>query len=215
MLNVYAHPFSPFAQKVHYFVEDAGIAYKYNTVDLSKGEQNLEPFKSLNPLGQVPAIERDGFTLAESNAILRYLAQRYELSAWYPSTLEDRATVDQFMDFATLHLNRWFLTLAWNLYYGPKFMNSATDHAAVAEAQTNLRKNLEKFERHMMSGRTYIVGPTQTLADAVLLPFAASYKHAQVALGDFPATKAWIDRMSARPAWKKVQAEYEKIAGAR
>lgn len=213
MLNFFYHPLSPFAHKVHYFLEETAIPYKLSVVDLKGGEQTKEPFQKINPLGQVPAIEHNGFGLSESNAILRYLAQRFEKSTWYPTNLEDRAQVDQICEFTNLHLNRWLISLGWNLVVAPK-MGMPVDHKAIEDSRGFLLKNMPKLER-VLHGKSNLVGATPTLADAVFLPFIAGYRHLDLSMSDYPNVKRWADKAAERPAWKKVQAESERILSGR
>jgi glutathione S-transferase len=208
-LRLLGNPVSPFSTKVHYFLEEAGRPYKYTLIDLAKGEQSTEQFQRLNPLGAVPTIECNGFSMGESNAILRYLAQRFELDAFYPANLEDRAGVDQLMEFVSLHVNRYLLSLAWNLHWAPKF-GQKPNQAFIDDARTQLNRYLPKLEKHLI-GRSYLAGANLTLADVTLLPFAAQHRNAEVSFSDFPNVAAWLGRMSERPAWKKTQTEIEKL----
>lgn len=212
MLNFYSNPMSPFASKVHYFLEEAGLAYKYHNVQLMKGEQHGEAYRQINPLGQVPAIELDGVCLAESNAVMRYLAQKKERYDLYPVNLEDRARVDMMTEFCTLHVNRFLVTMAWNLYFGPKFVGSPTDHRAVDEARAALLKGMAKLEVQL-AGRSFLAGAAPTIADCCLAPFLALHSLAQVSLADYPNAQAWLARMTARPAWQRFQAELQKALG--
>ncbi len=208
-LHLLGNPVSPFSTKVHYFLEETGRPYKYTHVDLAKGEQTTEQFRRLNPFGAVPTIEMNGFSMGESNAILRYLAQRFELDQFYPNNLEDRAQVDQLMEFVSLHVNRYLLSLSWNLHWGPKF-GQAANQAFIDDARIQLNRHLPKLEKHLI-GRSYLAGSNVTLADVTLLPFAAQHELAEVSLTDFHNFKSWLSRMKERAAWKKTQTEIEKL----
>ena len=98
MLNFYGNPVSPYVVKVHYLLEEAGIPYKYHEVNLSDPRSKAE-LARVNPFGKVPAIELNGFGLGESNAIMRYLVDRYHANNLYPVNLEDRAQVDMVTEF--------------------------------------------------------------------------------------------------------------------
>jgi glutathione S-transferase len=210
MLTLHAVPLSPFAQKVHYFIEELGIPYTYKSCDLAGGEQRSAAFRSLNPFGAVPTIELDGFSLGESDAILRYLARHYQRTDWYPENLEDRARVDQAMDFVGQHVNRWLVRTWWQNRVVPSLFRGTPDQVAVEDSRTRLLVSLAKLESYF-SGRNYLAGPTPTLADVVLLPCAAIAAEGQVSLADYPQTVAWLARMTQRKAWGKVRAEYEKV----
>ena len=204
MLNFYASPVSPFVTKVHYFLEEAGVPYKYHQVNL-RDEVAKAQLAKVNPFGKVPAIEHGGFGLGESNAIIRYVAEKFSVNQLYPANLEDRATVDMVSEFVQGHVNRWILTLAWQLVMAPKW-GFPTDPNAVAEAHNQLPTGLGRLER-WLSGRTYLAGPTYSLADVVLLPALAQHQIAGVSLADYPLTRSWYERASARPAWKKTEAD--------
>lgn len=208
-LTLYGNPISPFAAKVQFFLEESGHPYKYQSVDLMKGEQQTEQFRRMNPFTAVPTIELGGHSMGESNAILRYLAQRYEMDAFYPANLEERANVDQVMEYTSLHVGRFLYTLAWNLHFAPKF-GRPTVQAFVDDAQFQLTRHLPRLESYLL-GRQFLAGSGITIADAALLPFVANHKLAQISFGDFPNIQAWYSRMADRPAWKKTQTEIEKL----
>lgn len=201
MLNLYVNPYSTFATKVLYFVEETGKPYKLHVVDLAKGAQNRPDFKRLNFSGKVPAIELDGFAMGESSAIMRYLAQKWQLEAWYPTNLEERARVDQLADYTHQHVSHHLVTLAWHLHLAKQF-RSPSNPALVEQARNSLLVSLPRLDG-WLQGRNYLCAAVPTLADAMFLPFAAMHDVAQVSLRDFPALKAWYGRMASRQAWTR------------
>jgi glutathione S-transferase len=210
MLDFFWNPYSPYALKVHFFLEEAGRPYKLHFVDLGKGDHRQPEFLRRNPCGAVPAIELDGFGLGESNAIVRYLADKWQLTSFYPTNLEDRARVDMLAEFASLHVGRWLQAYAWNAVAAPKFgMPSYPD--AITEARAALAKNLPRLEG-MLAGRNFLSGPTVTLADVALFPVATSARTVLPAetFAEAPLLSAWIQRLAERPSWKKVLAARDK-----
>lgn len=207
MLNLYFNPLSPYTHKVLFFLEEAGIPYKSHLVELGKPEGRAT-LDRLNPLGAVPTIEHDGFVLSESNAILRYAAQKFGKTSFYPENLEDRARVDQMMDFTTLHVARWMLSLAWNLAMAPK-LGRPVSQKSIDDARDSLVTSLPRLERHLMGG-TFLNGPSLSIADCAMAPFAASHKLTGLSFGDFPSIQGYFNRLGERPAWKKTQAELDK-----
>ena len=207
MLNFYATPVSPFAAKVHFFLDEAAIPFSYHSVNL-RDAKTRQDLTQLNPFGKVPAIELNGFKLGESNAILRYLAARFERFDLCPVNLEDRAQVDSVHEFAQNHLARHLLAIAWNLHWTPKF-GMTCDHKAVEDARALLLPMLERFDR-VIAGRTYLAGAQLTMADIGFAPFVAWHQHAQVSFRDYPNIQAWADRVFARPSWVRVAADIEQ-----
>lgn len=216
MLNLYMNPVSSNSQKVLFFLEETGIPFKSHMVNLAKGEQNAAAFVDVNAFSAVPAIEDNGFKLAESLTILRYLAQKHGKHTFYPDNLEERAKVDQIADFTTLHVGRWSQSLVWNLVIAPMIGQTA-NQALVEEARRQLTGYLPRLERYFTasSATSYLCGPTLTIADCAFAPTAAGLARAGVSVRDFPLTAGYIQRVTDRPAFKKVQAEAMKLMGAR
>jgi len=205
MLKLYANPISPFAQRVMLFLEEAKIPHEH--VMLRAGDLQKEPFTKVSTFHTVPAIELDGFTMTESLAILRYLAQRYQNSAWYPENLEDRARIDQVMDYGE-SIAKPLMVLGKELAMAPR-LGKATNFAKVEDLRSDLLKYLPRFEAYI-AGRSFAVGAAPTIADIALTPFLHMYKYANMAMTDFPEAKAYADRMIERPAMKKVLATVEQ-----
>ncbi len=203
MLNLYSHPASPYGQKVQFLLEETGQPYKFHLMEGAKGDLKSESFRRLSPFALVPAIELGGFRLAESGAILRYLAQKWNLANLYPANLEDRAQVDMAMDYATLHVGRHVSALAWQLSWSQK-RGFPVNQAVVEESQQALLKHLPKLERFLGEKSGFLFGPNLTLADISLMPFMSQTAEARLSLGDFPLIQGWIQRVSNRPAWRKV-----------
>lgn len=100
-LRLYDNPVSSNALKARFMLAELGLMYERRTVpfDLPRPDWYL----AVNPVGGIPALDDDGVVLAESHAILRYLAGRERRNDLYPADLWARAAVDEFLD-------RWALT---------------------------------------------------------------------------------------------------------
>jgi len=103
MAEIYYHPLSFPSLGPVFMAEAAGIEYTTKLVDLTQGEQSSPEYLEVNPYGKVPALKEGDFTMAESAAIMRYLA-RSNNSALYPSDPKEQATCDQWMDFVNHHI---------------------------------------------------------------------------------------------------------------
>src|SRR5580700_2339553 len=103
MLHIYGSPLSSPTNKVRYVANYLHLDNEFHIINVSAGENSKPEFLKINPCGKIPAIDDDGFMLAESNAIIRYLADKQQ-SAIYPRDLQNRALVDQWMDYASQHI---------------------------------------------------------------------------------------------------------------
>ena len=113
MLKIYGANLSTPANKVRFVANELGLDYEYIQVKIREGEHRKKEFLSLNPAGKIPVIDDDGIVLFESNAIAKYLVKKHR-SSLYPSDLEQQAIVDQWIDFATFHVNAAMNRIVFN-----------------------------------------------------------------------------------------------------
>jgi glutathione S-transferase len=203
MLHFYHHPHSAYSRKVFLFLEEAGRPFDLRTIALEKGAQRSPDYLAVNPSGRVPAISDGDFNLAESNAILRYLARKFATHHLYPTGLREQAEVDMWWEFCANHINRPLMDLAWHKLIIHKY-GGKPDMAVIAKAEASLARDLPVLNARLM-GRHYLCGSEFSLADINLLPFAA-YAKDLLPMDQFPYFKAWIELVSARQSWRNVVA---------
>jgi len=159
-------------------------------VDILKGETRTEEFLALNPFGQVPVLElEDGRTLAQSNAIIRYLARG---SALIPAD-----------DFAAAQMDAW---LFWEQYsHEPyvavcRFQMRYLGRAAEEREDWRVERGeaaLNVLEAHL-AARDWLVSDDMTLADIALLPYTRLAHEGGFDLTNRPAVRRWIARAEER-----------------
>ncbi|AIP18217.1 hypothetical protein DP63_4358 [Burkholderia pseudomallei MSHR5855] len=146
----------------------------------------------------MPVLVDGDFVLWESNAIIRYLANRYGGAHLYPVEPHARARVDQWLDWQTTALNR-----AWS-YAFLALVRDAPDHGDTAR----IRASCESWARHMaildaQLGTTgaFVTGADYTLADVALGLSINRWLRTPFDKPDFPAVSAYFDRLAARPGF--------------
>src|SRR6185369_8898719 len=95
--------------KIRAALAEAGAAYDYVPVDLPKGEARTPAFLAMNPHGKIPVLVDGDFTLAESDAILWYVAEKYPQAKLLPADARGRARVLQWCSFASTGLYAGYL----------------------------------------------------------------------------------------------------------
>lgn len=202
MITLYGNATVPNSIKVHAFLYETGHNFQFKSVDLRKMEQKLPDYLAKNPVGKVPLIDDDGFFLAESNTIMRYLATKWQLSDLYPIGLKERAQVDQWSDFISLHINQMLGKLFLNRVLVPKFFGTNPDLHEIAMAERLLPGFLRVLEDQLV-GRNYLLSSGPTIADFVLTGFLPMHKDYGLSLSDYPHTQRWLEHMTNRDSWKK------------
>eukprot|EP00475_Leptophrys_vorax_P041801 TRINITY_DN7886_c0_g1_i2.p2 TRINITY_DN7886_c0_g1~~TRINITY_DN7886_c0_g1_i2.p2 ORF type:complete len:140 (-),score=13.90 TRINITY_DN7886_c0_g1_i2:226-645(-) len=124
-------------------------------------------------------------------------------------TYWERGLVNQWIDVEGHSFTPEVLTIAVERCIKPFFFKAEPDEAKIETAKGKLAKVLDVYEKHL-EGREYLVGDSYTLADLTHVPFTEVIQSTP----DFelftsrPNVKAWWERISTRPAWKKVQENF-------
>ena len=182
--------------KVLYVLAELDAEFEFHFVDLGKGENRSEEFRSRTPVGKVPLLEHDGRTLFESGAICRYVANVSE-SPLYPEGKMDRAQVDQWIDYFTCHAGRSLTTLFYEQVIKPKYGLGDPDAAKVAEAVEMATSSLKAVERHLKSN-DFLANNALSIADLFAFAYVEQCRDIDFSLDKLPAVTAWKNRIESR-----------------
>ncbi|WP_299892518.1 glutathione S-transferase family protein [uncultured Ruegeria sp.] len=194
-IRIHRHPLSGHSHRVELFAKLGGINHALVDVDLLAGEHKKEPFLSLNPAGQVPVIEDGDTVVADSNAILVYLARKYAPD-WLPSDPVLEAEVQQFLSLA-----------AGDIAHGPATARLVTVFGAQLDAERPkavANAAFARLEAHL-DGRSWLVGTIPTIADVAIYSYTAHAPEGNVSLDDFPNIRGLLGRIEALPGFVPMQ----------
>lgn len=195
MLTIYGDAISGNCYKVKLIAVLTGRAFEWRPVNVVKGETRTEEFLALNPNGRVPIIVLDsGEVLAESNAILFYLA---EGSPYLPEDPLARARVLQWMFFEQ-YSHEPYIAVA---RYIIRFLGRpAAMEARLAGTKEPGLAALRVMERQL-STTPFLTGETFTIADISLYGYTHLAEEGEFDLTPFPAIRAWFKRIEAVPGF--------------
>ena len=197
-MKLYGHPFSNAARRVQMLCEECGIPYTYQMVDLTKGEQYQPEYLAMNPNGKVPVIDDDGVVVWESQAIMRYLADKHKAHAWYPSEPRARIQVEQWLDWNQTRLG----TECGKIMYHTFFAGDQSKPEVIEDGKKWLAKILPVMDGVLTKSK-YLCGDKPTLADLAATTNIAYLEMCKVDLGPYPAVSKWYGVMKARPSFTK------------
>jgi glutathione S-transferase len=194
MLTLYDYLPSQNAYKVRLLLNHLDLPYRTEIVSIFEGEGQASGFLAVNPTGAVPALRlADGRTLAESNAILTYLAHA---TLYLPAEPFAQAKVQQWMSF-----EQDYVTAIATLRHWTMTGKLARRAPALAERHRNVgRKALAILERELAE-RPFIAGDAYTIADMSLFAYVHLADEAGFALAGHPAVLRWIERVRAQPGF--------------
>ena len=208
MMKLYGTEFSIMVNKVRFVAHYLDMPYEFARVNLFSGENRTEAYLKIHPAGKVPAIDDDGFCLFESNAIIRYLAEK-KVSPIYPRDLKERALVDMWMDFVSLHVGTAMGRVFYNRVIA-KFLESRVDENSLSEGLKFLEKFLPVIDQEL-GGNEFVAGDKITLADFNLLAQLDPAEISQVDLGPYSNIVIWRKKLMKEEFYVKCYASYTDL----
>lgn len=196
-IKFYTFAVSGHAHRVELALSMLGLPFERIEVDLRKREHKSATFLARNPFGQVPAIEDGDLALGDSNAILVYLAKRYDATGrWLPDDAVGAARVQ-----------RWLSVAAGELYAGPVtargcvlFRNQPVPAEAI-EASDRIFTLLDA----QLAQQPFLAGTAPTLADIAIYSYTALAPEGRLSLEAYPNLRAWLARFEALPGFVPVR----------
>ncbi len=185
------HPLSGHSHRAQLMLSLLDRRVEIVEVDLRSGAHKAPGFLALSPFGQVPVLEDEGEVIVDSNAILVYLADRYDTSGqWYPRDALGAARVQ-----------RWLSVAAGKLATGPMTARLADVFGLPVDkamAQANAAALFAVMEAEL-SREPFLASHRPTIADIALYTYTAHAPEGGITLDPYPAIRAWIARIEALP----------------
>lgn len=200
-MKLYSHPLSLNCYKVQLLLSFLGQEYNYENVDLVNDRHKSDEFLKMHPLGQVPVLVDDNFSIWDSQAILVYLARKFENEQWLPLNARASAQITSWLSFASKELAIGLAAARVHHILGGQGINFVTRlNIDIDRATDRGEKSLEVLDRYLCD-RQWLVGDTPTLADIACFPAIEFAHEGKIDLSAYPHVKAWVDRVKQLPGY--------------
>ncbi|RYP20205.1 hypothetical protein DL767_009505 [Monosporascus sp. MG133] len=202
-IRVWLTPPGPNPWKVIFLLEELNLPYEIKSIKFD--DVKKKPLIDVNPNGRVPAIEdpNTDLTLWESGAIITYLIEQYDTDhALTYTTHPEKHHLNQWLHFQTSGQGPYYGTAGWFIHLHPEKLPTAIDR--YTKQVTRVLGVLEGW----LEGKQWLVGDKMTYADMAWVPWN---DRVDTSLGvpepdkfnGFPNVKAWHERMTSLPSWKR------------
>mgnify|MGYP001574212391 CR=1 FL=1 len=180
------------SHRVELFLSLLDLPYELVDVNLAAGAHKQPTFLAMNPFGQVPVIQDGNITLADSNAILVYLANKYGSGRWLPRDPLGAAAVQ-----------RWLSVAAGPVAFGPAIARLATLFKAQVNAEDAIERanNLFTVMEAELKNAPFLTGNTPTIADIANYTYIALAPEGNISLEPYPHLRNWLQRIEALPGF--------------
>ena len=184
--------------KVKYTADWLKLDYQWIPVDILQGESQSDAFLTINPAGQVPAIVLDdGRSLAQSNAIIRYLARG---SALLPDDAFTQARIDEWLFWEQYSHEPYIAVCRFHMHYEGK-PASTREPGRVERGE----QALDHMDTHLATTR-WLAGQAISIADISLLAYTRVANEGGFELDGYPAIQRWLAAIEAMPGYMGMEA---------
>ncbi|MDH3643391.1 MAG: glutathione S-transferase family protein [Gammaproteobacteria bacterium] len=207
MMKLYGVPLSPFARKALLVLDYKEL--EYENVPTFPGDEAPE-FRAISPLGKIPVLEHDGFTVADTSVISRYLDRIAPEKSIYPDDPQLEATACWLEEYADSRLIENCAALFRERLLKPKMFNEPTDDAVVQRVLDEGMPGCLTYLESVVPESGYLVGDSLSIAD-----IAVTTCFIQARYGDYdvdgavaPRLRNYLDQAFAAPlVVKRLEAE--------
>lgn len=190
-IKLYRTPKSGHCHRVELMLSFLDLPYECIDLDMANGAHKKADYLKISPFGLVPAIDDNGYTLADSNAILVYLITTYAKgSNWLPEDPKAAAEVQ-----------RWMTIAADNIYSGPcaarliKVFGAQIDHDAALIKSHKLFKIIDEH----LKEKDWLAGDYITAADVAAYSYIAHAPEGGVNLKPYTNLRKWLGNVESKP----------------
>jgi glutathione S-transferase len=197
MMKLYHVDLSGHSHRARLFLSLLAIDYEPIEVDLGGGAHRKPEFLKLNRFSEVPVLDDNGTIIADSNAILVYLAKKYGGADWLPEEAKQAANVQ-----------RWLSVAAGKVAYGPCAARLVTVFGVKLNAEEAINRSHEllKVLDKELDGVTWIAGTSKpSIADVALYSYIDRAPEGNVDTSSYTNVQAWLRRIEALPRFVPLQ----------
>ena len=203
MLKIWGRITSINVQKVVWCADELGLAYERIDVGGSFGGTKTPEYLAMNPNSYVPTIEEDGFTLYESNAIVRYFAARDASARLWPREPRARADADRWMEWQSTTFTPAMRDAFWQLIRTPE---PERDSAAVEKSRA-ASERLARILDAQLARHEYLTPTGFTAADLVVGCSAHRWLNLPIERPGLSNLERWYALLKSRPASRQVTSQ--------
>ena len=197
MLKMWGRNTSSNVQKAMWAVGELGLAHERIDVGGAFGKNKEPPYLAMNPNGLVPTLEEeDGFTLWESNSIIRYLARKHG-GTLEPADPKTRALASQWMDWQLSVLGPAITPAFWGLIRTPP---EKRDQAAIAGSQQKTAEAMVMLEAQL-GKTTYAAGDAFSMGDIPVGVMTYRFRQLVPDRPAMPNVERWYGAIAKRKAF--------------
>lgn len=217
-LILYGHYVSQPSRAVLWLLKIHHLPFDFKKVEPLAGDTRKDDFKTCFPTGLAPAIDDNGFYLAEGSAIMQYLCEKNEWTQWWSLANSEkerqrRAKISEYLSHHH-HSDRLISHRIVRPYLEEVFFNKPSSAEEFEKRRLFATKSLRKFQEVFLRDGDFVNGQAQpTIADLVAYTEIGQLLHLNIlpSFQEYPTTSRWVERMRALPFHDDVHKTARKV----
>lgn len=208
-IELWGSAVSPYVRKVISVLEEKELSYQWHPIlpaiiIEAKGEKAPEAFMKASPLGKIPALQVNDFSISDSSVISAYLEKKWPTKPLYPRVPEEMAEALWFEKYADTTMTEVFHKLLVENYVKPKELNLKKDEAVIQQLLEKMPPILTYLNTKMID-KKFLIGSKISIADISVVHHFLSLKIAEVEidLSPYPALVAYLENLLTHPSIQK------------
>jgi glutathione S-transferase len=191
-MKLYYDTPSGHSHRARLFLSLVGAPVEIVPVALTKGEHKTPEFLKLNSFGQLPVLDDEGVVVADSNAILVYVAKKLGRTDWLPEGAKGAAAVQ-----------RWLSVAAGQIAYGPAAARLITLFGVALDADEVIKRahTILALIEDELKGCQWIAADQPTIADVALYSYITAAPEGNVDISGYANINAWLKRIETLPGF--------------
>lgn len=197
MITLYTSP-TPNGHKASCTLEELGLDYKVEMINILGGDQNTPEYRALNPNGKIPVIvdhDNDDFVIMESGAIMLYLAEK--TGKLIPTDVKGRSNVVQWLMFQMAGVGPMMGQANVFYRYFPEKIQPAIDRY-----QNEGRRIFEVLDTHL-ADKEWLANDNFSIADIANWCWVRTHRWSGISIENLDNLSRWMGQMAERPACQK------------
>lgn len=216
--TIYFNPITANSIKMQLLCNALDIKPDFKKIELHQGEQKSLQFLQLNPDGKIPVLVDGEHVLSESNAILQYLAQKYQSPLW-PADLKAQSQALKWLFWQSNGWNEAIGAFAHRRVVLPHWGYGGREKLS-PQRLDHFHRVMTKFDialagKQYLAGDHFLVGDSITIADISIASFLIFAAEAQIPVGDYVNVSRWLEQLADTPWWQTTKQSLLEILSAK
>lgn len=210
MIKIWGRRSAYNVQKALWTIGELNLPYEHINIGGNVGGLDQADFLVMNPHGRIPVLVDGGFTIWESNSIVRYLCATYSQNHLWAELPTRRSLAERWMDWELATFQPDFLDLFWGFYRTPEALRNDQN---IQHSSERCQRHFNLLDAHLASQR-FLAGDEFTMGDIPIATSLYRYFNMGIQTPEIPNVRRWYGELTKRRAYREnIMVPFDELYG--